>query len=225
MFPCITVDQGIVGPRTAADGSQFMLRGSRDSSLISTDAHARYQEAVIRGNVFTLSSVTAGITVAAANNSPLAANTGQPLVGIFNPASNKFCASILRAFVSQISGTPAAVPMFFWNVIASPAGITAASANPPINNFTFKGVGSSMQGYINSALTGSVVAIVLRPIAGITIATPTALAQGTASVSILEETAGEIIVPPGGFCGIAVGNGAGTTWLVSASMTWEEVIP
>jgi hypothetical protein len=82
-----------------------------------------------------------------------------------------------------------------------------------------------MRGYVNQAITGSVAASVLRPMSGISIGTPAALGQGTSQMLAMEETAGEIVVPPGAFAGIACGNGAGTSWLLAASMTWEEVTP
>lgn len=213
------IDQGRVGPSSTADGGIVPLRLARSGELNVSDAHARYQEAVVRGNVYTGTAIQA--TVATTNNSPLTANTGVPLVGIFNPANSGKNLVILRATVCNVSGTAAAQPLFVWNVISAPAGITAAGTNG-VNNLSFT-ANSAARLFPNSAITGSLVATALRPIGGFTGAFAT---SGTAggSACTTEETAGEIIVPQGAFAGIAVGNGAGTTWIVSASMTWEEVL-
>jgi len=212
----VTQDQGKVGPVTGGDGTVQNLRLGRDSAIVTQDAHARYQEAVVRGNVYTGTAIQ--ITIVAANNSPLGAG-GTPVVGIFNPTSSGKNAVIWRAVAATASGTPAAQPFCIWNVIPAPAGITAAGTSG-VNNFTFAAAGSQMKLFSNAAWTGSSAATALRPIGGIT-----AVAAGSTNPTVSEETAGEIVVPPGAAAGIACGNAAGTTWILSASMTWEEVTP
>lgn len=207
------VDQGRVGPATASDGTFAPFRLARTGELSVSDAHARYYEAVVRGNVYTASTIQA--TVATANNSPLIA-AGTPLLGIFNPANSGKMIVILRAIVCGVSGTPAAQPLFIWNVI-SQAAITVGGSNG-VNNLTFTS-NSAARVFMNAVTTGSPPATVLRPLGGSSSAAIAASSQACSS----EDTAGEIIVPPGGFAGIAVGNAAGTTWIVSASATWEEV--
>jgi hypothetical protein len=208
-------DNGRTGPTYNADGTLAPLRTTRDGSVGNQETHGRYQEAVARGNVYTATTIQA--TVATTNNSPLAANTGVPLVGLFNPANSGKNFVILRAVVCGVSGTPAAQSLFVWNVIAAPAGITVSGTNG-VNNLTFS-ANSAARVFANSAITGSTLATAFRPIGGPT----SAVIAADGSACVPEETAGDIIVPPGGFAGIAVGNGAGTTWIVSAAMTWEEV--
>lgn len=212
----ITEVRGKVGPVTGADQTAQELRMGRSAELIVADGHAVYQESVSRGGVFTVSVVQA--TIATANNSPLGAG-GTPLVGIFNPANSPKNLVVLRAVIGTASGTPAAQPFCVWNVIPAPAGITAAGAQG-VNNFTFQAAGSVAKSFSNSAITGSVAATALRIIGG-----TAAIAAGAGIYSVTEDTKGEIVVPPGAFAGIACGNGAGTTWIVSAALSWEEVFP
>lgn len=212
------MDNGRVGPVLGADGTQQPLRLSRDASLVNTEAHGRYQEAVQRGNVFTGTSIQT--TVATTHNSPLPAGTGTPLVGIFNPLNSGKNLVVLHTVVCHVSGTVAAQSLFVWNVIAAPAGITAAGTNG-LNNLNFT-ANSTARVFANTATTGSLVGVAFRPIGGP--ASGSVVATQQMNSCTVEETAGAIIVPPGAFAGIAVGNGAGTTWIVSASMTWEEVL-
>src|SRR5712664_3100170 len=70
----------VVGPQTRSDGTQQALRGSRTGAGVVTDAHGRYQEAVLRGNVYSLSAA------AAAPTAYTGAAAGTPLLAVFNPA-------------------------------------------------------------------------------------------------------------------------------------------
>src|SRR2546429_6254491 len=54
-----------VGPVVGADGTPVPLRGTRDAALVGQDAHGRFYEAVSRGNVWTIATPLAGITVTA----------------------------------------------------------------------------------------------------------------------------------------------------------------
>ena len=211
--PPQTLNSMQVGTRSTTDGTIVPQRGSKTGGLVTSDEHGRFHEAVSRGNVYTATTIQA--TVATGNNSPLGA-AGTPLVGVFNIASSGKTFSILRAVVCQASGTPAAQPLFVWNVIPSPAGITAAGT-AGVNNLNFT-ANSLAKVFANAATTGSAAATALRPIGG-----STSVASASAPACTVEDTAGEIVVPPGAFAGVAVGNGAGTTWIVSASITWEEV--
>ena len=224
--PQQVVDTGRVGPQTGADGSSGPIRQGRTLEMMTADAHARYQEAVVRGNVFTASTATAGFTNTSNSISPCPINTCTPMIGILNPPNSGKNAVILRSYVSQISGTPPAVPVCFWNVIPPGTSLNAPTGVSGVNNFTLQSFGSQVKATIGVAInnTGSA-ATLLRPISGISIGTPAALAQGTALISTLEETAGEIVVPPGGWAGIVCGNAAGTTWLLHGSITWEETQP
>ena len=97
------------------------LRGDKTAALVITDGHARYQEAVIQGNVYSLATAAAGVTIAAAN--VFSAANAQPLVGIFNPANSGVNAVVLRGRHTWNSGTTGASGLV-WATAPSPAGIT-----------------------------------------------------------------------------------------------------
>ena len=50
--------EGKVGPVVAADGSDVQLRFDKTGALMVSQAHAPYQEAVARGNVYSAMSQT-----------------------------------------------------------------------------------------------------------------------------------------------------------------------
>jgi hypothetical protein len=207
--------QTSVGPVVAQDGTQPFLRSGRQGDGIISELHGRYYEQTSRGNVFSVSAMAYTI-VATTDISPLPANTGVPIVGIFNPNGSGKNASILYAAFTTTSGTPGG-PLI-WNVISSPAGITAAGVQP-MNQFTFATAGSVVRGLSATAITGSAAGVAMGPMGG-----PAAVAAGAGNYTVSEEVAGRIIVPQGGFCGLAA-TAVGTNHVVSAWMVWEEVNP
>src|SRR5476651_1315624 len=72
---------GIVGPQVKADGSEFILRGGKTGALGAQDVHARYQEAVYRGNVYGAANQSGVVTQAG-----LSATT--PVLTLANPAGS-----------------------------------------------------------------------------------------------------------------------------------------
>jgi hypothetical protein len=199
------IDGGAISP----------VRIGKDRSLMVQTTHAIYQDAVKNGKVFTISTALAGVTIAAANVSS-AANP-QPLVGVFNPTGSGVNLVIWRAWHSWASGTAAAQGLH-WAISAPPstlltaAGVTTSS----INNLTFIASSVARQ-FVNAAMTGAV----LTPLRFLGGPTTGALAAN-ANMSFFEETGGDIIVPPGGICGIFASS-AGTSPIVAASFTYEEV--
>lgn len=191
------------------------LRGDKTAALVITDGHARYQEAVIQGNVYSLATAAAGVTIAAAN--VFSAANAQPLVGIFNPANSGVNAVVLRGRHTWNSGTTGASGLV-WATAPSPAGITAASANSPINMLTLAATGSKMRGYTNSAMT----AITGNQITIFSGGPTVGALAANGSATFLDEVAGEFIIPPGAAGGLFAAS-AGTSPIVAASMTWEEV--
>src|SRR5258708_35890987 len=97
-----------VGPYAAADGAQITQRASRDSTTVTQDAHARYQEAVARGSVFTASN-QAGIALSAGL---VATPSG---LSLYNPiASGKNCViwDLDVAIVETVLATASAGVLF-----------------------------------------------------------------------------------------------------------------
>src|SRR5438046_5821075 len=76
------VDQGRVGELLGTDGAIQPLRLTRKGGLAAADVQARYQESVLRGNVYFL-SLSAGAPTAF-----IGAAGGTPLLGIYNPVGS-----------------------------------------------------------------------------------------------------------------------------------------
>lgn len=206
--------EGRVGPQALSVGAQQPPRLGNSAEICTQDANGRYYEPNYRGYVYTATTSAAGYTIVATTDiSPLPANTGVPIIGIYNPVASLVNLVILRCNLSTVSGTPGGP--FAWNVIPNPAGITAASTQGR-NNKTFA-LGGTAQVYVSVAITGSAAATMFRTIGG-----PAAIASGAGIDSISEETAGDIIVSPGGFIGVAA-TAVGTSHVVSASITWAEI--
>jgi hypothetical protein len=209
--------QGNVGQpstSTIAPGTPATARLGGLADLIVSEVQGRYYENAYRGNVFTASQAAVGSTIIAANVSPVAA-AAAALFCLYNVAGNTKNAVILRTIINSISGTPGGG--FVFNVIPSPAGITAGGNLTPINNLNFAAAGSQMRVISQSALTGSVLAVMFRAIGG-----PAAVAAGAGLYGVNEETAVDIIVVPGAALIIAA-SATGTTHIVTCSMTWAEV--
>jgi hypothetical protein len=216
--------QIVQGERGASKNALADVRGGPYSEMIVNDTGlGRYFEATRLGRAFILTGASAGVAPGAANVSPLSAGTGQPLVGIFNPAGSVKAAVILGAgYVATNVVTTQTASMLVWNYIPTPTGITAAGGAGSVRADLPSAASSSvMKTFVNSALTGSVAGILLRPLqCNSQMSTNPAVAQAVASNGY-EETAGGIIVPPGAFLGLAAHAASAT--LYTCTMTWAEI--
>lgn len=211
----VQIEGQVGGPLVSySDGADPVARMGRSGEWATSDLMPRLYELAKRGNVYVATSPAIGSgNMVAANVSPLAAGTGLPLVGIYNPPSSSVDLVIIRAWAGTVSGTPGGAVV--WNVIPPNAGITAAGA-PGLGARSFT-PGGQGRAFVNSALTGSLVATMLRPMKRVS-----AVAAAGGEDICVEETAGDIIVPPGGFAGLAVA-AVGTTHVLVAGIEWAEL--
>ena len=216
--------QGQVGEVRATTGTKPTVRvGPYAEQIVNDTGLGRYFEAARAGRIFILSAAAAGVAPASANVSPLSAGTGQPFVGILNPAGSAKAAVILKAgFTATQVVTTQTASMLVWNFIPTPTAITAAGGAGAVGATLGSTVSSSvMRTFVNTALTGSVAATLLRPLAAnAQVSTNPAVAQAVAAHAY-EETAGAIIVPPGTFLGIAAHAASAT--LYACWMAWAEI--
>ena len=208
--------QQLVGPQAAADGTPTRLRADKTSAQVVTDAHGRFQEAVLRGNVFTLSSKTQ--TVIAVNDvAPLPAN-GSPHVGVYNPIGSGKNLVILKVGCDTVSGTPGG-PMYLDISNNTAAPETLVTSTPAVNNLTFLPQGSVARTLAHpSPPSGIALTTTLRPLCG-----QAAIAAGAGNYSCEDITDGSIIVVPGNFIGVSA-HATGTSHVLSCYMIWEEVL-
>jgi hypothetical protein len=221
----IRVKPGVV---TAQDGTYPELRGSRKGGLVAQDCAGRYEESTYRGNTYTCSTAGGGLATAATQLFSTAIATFTPILAIYNPLISKVNLSVLQVY-SGLSAAPlatAAQTGAYLLVCGAGQSITNAQTATPVNNFTLKASGSGAVGITGVALTGAVGnATVLRPCVGL-INVVTAAANVTVMPGAIncDNIDGNIIVPPGGYLGIAMGisNAVGSTF-TTAGITWEEI--
>jgi len=212
--------QGQVAPTYTADGALQTVRISRDGALTSQDAHAQYQEAALRGNLWSLANATAGVTVTGLNT--IAQITGsQPVLAISNPAGSG--KALVVSFIEHMwsSGTAAAGGLALGVLTgANVTAITAASTNTAVNTYTGNVGGSVAKTYAGAtALAGQLTAATLVRYAG----GPTTGALSANQQCYFQlATIGAVCVYPGNLLGLWA-SGAGTSPIVNASWVWEEV--
>ena len=207
----------LAGIRRIREGAQAGLRGNNFGALVVTDAHGRYTEQALQGNIFMLDSDA--VTIASAHTTKGALGTIKLINGFYNPIGSGFNAAILNANVSTVSGTPAG-PMFL-NYLTG-VNISTASAGV-IKAALLSGMGkSAMNPQVSTVLasatpTATAAAVQLGVLGG-----QAAIAAGAGNYHVSEDIAGRIIVPPGCVFGITA-VGAGSSHVVQSTIAWEEL--
>jgi hypothetical protein len=206
--------QGQVGISSAklGEGANANIAQGYQGELLKSDLMARYYQLAKRGFLFHMA--TSSVTIVAANASPLAAGTGQPIAGLWNPPNSGVDLVICKQFFETISGTPGGG--LLWNFANAPA--ITATANGVINSaYLGSGGRSAARGFVNTALTGAPLQTLLRHAEAIS-----AVAAGASTMEGMEDLAGDIIIPPGVFAGVA-SFATGTSHIVQASLSWAEI--
>ncbi|WP_345815294.1 hypothetical protein AAGS40_23290 [Paraburkholderia sp. PREW-6R] len=209
--------QGQVGQQAVAKGSNPTIRLSAQGDVVVSELHGRYAESSLNGSNYHASNTGAGVTLVTANalGAVPGAGSATPILALANPVNSGVNLVINRAKVLTISGTPGGGFMFGY--------LTSQIANYT-GTFT-KGVqastltsGGRAGVIVNAPLSGTTVTVSeLRQIGG-----PAAIITGAGIYTVDEETAGDVIVPPGAIVGIFA-QAAGTNHVVKASLSWEEV--
>jgi hypothetical protein len=206
--------QGQVGApgQSITSGSTPPLRQGQLGDMIVSELHGRFYEQTYRGAVF--STFVNALTIASTHATPIAAGTGTPIIGIFNPANSGKNIVLIRVQQATTSGTPGG-PLL-WNVIPNPQNITATST-AAYSNASLAQSGSVTRIYNNTALTASTVGVAFRNAGG-----PTAVAATGAIMTYTEMYDGSVIIPPGSMLGLAA-TAAGTSHVINVYAEWEEV--
>jgi len=210
------VIEGQVGPRAVSDGTSTEIRLARTSELVLQQAHSKYYEAASRGKIFTISTAAAGTTIVAGNVAPPAA-AAATVLSLVNPFGSGINAIVHRSVVGNVSGTPGAGA--FQYCVSWGNRVTAAQNATPRCNL-ISGANPICQGYTQTALTGGFVHVSLREVGLVSFAA--AIAATSTDLTKVDSVDGEIVVPPGGILTIAAA-ATGTTHVVYASLSWEEV--
>jgi hypothetical protein len=198
-----------VGPQVANDGAVITQRAARDSTTVVMDAHARYQEAVFRGNVFIAAQQASAVTPAGLST---AVST---TVSLYNPIAsgkNLVIWDVGACIGAAIGSAVAGVIFLAAGVGPNIATPTTTTALTPVNAL-LNGATSNV-GKPFSLGTYTTAPVIIRSLTGY---------SGGALASVDNDgwypIDGAIIIPPGAW--ICVGATSAITLL--SSITWEEI--
>lgn len=200
---------GVVGPAVAVDGANANLRMDKTGAACVTDTHGHFQEAVLRGNVYSAQTAATGV----------APGTAIGTTGAFtlhNPVASGKKLVILRASMGYISGTLGAGTIHY---LANPstAAVPTGTAITPINVGTFANTGSAALAFTTSTITS--------PLAIGTFANLGASLASTAVQpwQVVDYPDGLIVVSAGCSLTLHATAAGGSTPLVVFNMVWEEI--
>lgn len=206
------VDQGRVGELVGNDGAIQPLRLTRKGGLGVTDVHARYQEAVLRGNVYYLA------IGAAAPTAFTGAAGGTPLIGVMNP-SGSARALVFLAASTTITAVPSAAGVVDSELWAGTSVLPTGTVTAPTNMATQQSTGSISKGFVNTAMTSSTAINFLTGLSAFWWATA---AAGAMVSSGIIDLAGMTTATPGVLVALGLRT-VPTNTTTDAFLMWEEV--
>ena len=199
-----------VGIQKNSDGAVAIARGGYTGAAVVQDAHAKYAETVMRGNVFFM-SVAAGAPTAY-----VGAAGGTPLLAIHNPTGSGKALVVLAAtgLIRATASGAGTTDLALW---AGASVIPTGTITQPRNALSFAQGGIGV-GFSNTALTGSTALNLALALNGYYWATAAAAYANQGFVDV----GGLVVLVPG----MQVALGAtvvptSTTWDVS--LFWEEI--
>lgn len=224
----MSLAQGQVGPQTASDGTNPILRLGRSAEQVMTQLHGRFYEQALRGNVFTGGMALTSISNATFTTATTGA-TATPIIGLYNPTGSGVNAVLLQAQLSvaitalQATGCNG----FAWQMAAAAGPISTGSV--PYRAFGLAQAGSGCKVLAGAACTGMTGTLaVLRgsslgggsAVGAAFLATQ--VAMQTVQVSSKEDFDGSIILPPNSVIGLFCG-GTPVAHSAFSGLVWEEV--
>lgn len=202
--------QGRVGPGYAADGTNQDPRMTRDLGLTVQDLHGRFYEAVYRGNVFEAATATSGVAPGTAIGTTAAFT-------LFNPKNSGKNLVLLDADMGYVSGTLGSGTVYIC-ASTNPAANAVTGTTITPTNLLIGGAFGVGQAFTTATLPAAPTAIhplwVLSPMLATTVFAP---------VDLRIVLDGKYIITPGCALSFEAVAGAGTSPLVTFSMSWEEV--
>lgn len=210
------------GPQRLGQGAVGPLRGSQTGALVTTDAHARFQEAVMNGNVWiganpsgTAVTTQAGVsatTPALTLFNPVTSNVNLVLWHaecIFTAAPAAACGVMLAYNFPALAGVPTG-PTTVTN-----ANITNALISQGIyGSSTAVTTQSGSQGQCYRVSTLSAAPVAFRYCFG------TSGAAAIGGMSFRDQIDGAVVVPPG----VAISIQTTSADAVLCAFCWEEIV-
>lgn len=199
-----------VGARVAQGSAEVNPRANRTGELATGAAHGTWLEAIRNGNMWTIATPTAGITVTA--NMLVSVASANAIVGLYNKSTSSYL-HITRAEV--IVASAATATGFVWGANSPTALSVVPTGVTHVYNHNLMTLGPSPAAVAfdgSIPVSGAAVTAIVRPIVGGAINT----------LVNVEEFDDDLWVAPNGFLGI-FGDTVTTSTVVKASLTWEEV--
>jgi hypothetical protein len=197
------------GQRITADGADNPGRLTRHTAIAVADAHARFYDAVQRGNCYMASQ-----QAAAAVGTALTATA--VTLTLFNPQNSPNRLVVILGQLAVVTATVAGFVVWAVNSIAGQAAPTATTPLASGVQNALIGGGAANQGVVFSAATLPTVPVARRVMCGILGTTPTQVNQVNDFVD------GLITLMPGMMVTL---QGVTTNATGVFSLAWEEITP
>jgi hypothetical protein len=197
-------------------GAQNGVALDQYSAMAVSENLPRYMLQTYNGNMYHFTS--AAITVAATHATPLGAGTATPLVALWNPVGSGKNLVIVKVGAAAWSGTLAAGGLV-WNY-ANFTTLTTASASTPVSGIMGQAASAVAKVYSNVVTTGSAVGIFYKQEANLA-TTGVLAANGIEGEPAYEDVGGDVLIPPGTWGALAAA-AAGTSPIVTCSLSWIE---
>jgi hypothetical protein len=199
-------------------------------AVVTADGHARYSEAAMRGNCYSLVLTATSASPTAGNIYPITTANPVTQFALWNPAGSGKNVSLLKFGIAPISGTAPAGPVYYvignTSYTTLPATTVSTMVTPiQCNNTQYQplSVVKAITSAAGTAATGLNTNTMSLPYLRMADFWMTAGSEANlASSRAIEYIDGEIVVTPGSYF-VPCWSGAGTTWYVSYSVTWEEI--
>lgn len=200
--------EGRVGQSNIADGSVVELRLTRTGGAAVANAHARYWDAVVRGNVFLAAQQSASALGTALTATAVT-------LTLWNPPGSGRNLVLMRTTLAIPVATTAGQVVYAVNGTVGQAAPTATTdLASGIQNALVGGAGASPVARVFSAATLPAAPVARRVLAGIISVTPGGVH------TIVDDVDGEIIIAPNGIVTI---QGITTNATGQIGLSWEEV--
>ena len=202
------VIEGTAGQRVVSDGADAEIRMGRYGCAAVMDSHARYYDAVSRGNCY-----IASMQAAAALGTALTATA--VTMTLFNPAGSGRNLVLMQTTLAVVVGTTAGFVVYGVNGTAGQAAPTVTTVLASGIQNALVGGGNTAVGVVYSAATLPAAPVARRVLAGIISTTPGGVH------TIIDNVEGGIILQPGMMVTVQ-GVTSNATGVIS--YLWEEVL-
>jgi hypothetical protein len=217
-----------VGPTFGASGTAAPFRSDITGAQCITDSHGRFQEAALRGNLFSAGMTITSISNVTFTTATLGA-TSTPIIGVWNPLNSGKNLVILQARLQLITTaltTPTGPGGLMWCTSVNQGAISTGIT--PLNRASLASSGSIAKGFAGTALTGLSGNMVVQEASGFSTfpinatAAETAASYMPASPGGIDHIDGAFIIPPGGVLAL-LSTTTGVVISAASSILWEEV--